>query len=381
MPSGDGALLRLSPPREGYRAADLRRIADLADRFGNGAIEITARLNLQLRGFEATEMAEVAAHLAAGGVGEWLRDPPLPLIASPFSAEDPRAADVGRIARAIEDGAGAPLAAKFAIVVSGGGVFGLAALPADLRVDALPDGRWRVAVMGDAAGATPVAYGKAHEAASAARRLLAAAGRLFPARRPSGGAARDAWCAAAGREPIAGPGVAVHDKPLRVEAARAGGAFVRLAPEFGRLSAASFAALAAAMPEGARALAAPRRALVVHCPDAATAVSFAGLDGFIADPADPRLAIEVCTGAPGCASGHAPTLADARALAARLSRPAAIHVSGCAKGCAAPRRAAHVFVATADGYRYARNATALEALAGAPVADGAAMARLVEGEP
>lgn len=57
--------------------------------------------------------------------------------------------------------------------------------------------------------------------------------------------------------------------------------------------------------------------------------------GFITDPADPRLRIAACPGAPACASGTTPTRADADFLA--MHGIADVHVSGCAKGCAYPR--------------------------------------------
>jgi len=72
--------------------------------------------------------------------------------------------------------------------------------------------------------------------------------------------------------------------------------------------------------------------------------------GFITTTDDPRLDISACIGSAGCASGHF----AARELASRLAqtiRPKGeLHVSGCAKGCAHPRRAALTLVGRADGY-------------------------------
>lgn len=61
---------------------------------------------------------------------------------------------------------------------------------------------------------------------------------------------------------------------------------------------------------------------------------------FIVAPDDPRRSVAACTGAPACASGSTPTLADA-ADVAEAFRPfgadgRSAHVSGCAKGCARP---------------------------------------------
>ena len=75
---------------------------------------------------------------------------------------------------------------------------------------------------------------------------------------------------------------------------------------------------------------------------------------FVTDPGDPRRAVAACPGAPACASGSTPAPADA-ALLAEAFRPFAArgltaHVSGCAKGCAEPRRSALTLVAEGGLY-------------------------------
>ena len=76
--------------------------------------------------------------------------------------------------------------------------------------------------------------------------------------------------------------------------------------------------------------------------------------GFILDPADPRLAVAACAGAPACLSGDAPAQADAAGLRwprqPCAGRRIALHVSGCAKGCATRRRAASRWSAATGGY-------------------------------
>ena len=68
----------------------------------------------------------------------------------------------------------------------------------------------------------------------------------------------------------------------------------------------------------------------------------------VLDPADPRLRVSSCIGSPGCGSATVPARADAVRLAAIGA--AAIHVSGCAKGCAHPGGTALV----GDNGRYSR---------------------------
>ena len=83
--------------------------------------------------------------------------------------------------------------------------------------------------------------------------------------------------------------------------------------------------------------------------------------GFVVDARDPRRRIVACAGAPACASG----LIAARAIAAKLAEhlpPSrdgiAVHVSGCAKGCAYPGPAPLTIVGTGQGCGIVCNGTA-----------------------
>jgi precorrin-3B synthase len=58
---------------------------------------------------------------------------------------------------------------------------------------------------------------------------------------------------------------------------------------------------------------------------------------FISDARDPLLRIDACPGAPFCAASTVDTRALALAIAAKTT--GAVHISGCAKGCAHPRAA------------------------------------------
>lgn len=72
----------------------------------------------------------------------------------------------------------------------------------------------------------------------------------------------------------------------------------------------------------------------VRTADVPAASRAAEAAGFVTDPADPRLLVTSCIGAPGCASATVPTRQDAIRLANAGAGP--LHVSGCAKGCAYP---------------------------------------------
>jgi precorrin-3B synthase len=74
--------------------------------------------------------------------------------------------------------------------------------------------------------------------------------------------------------------------------------------------------------------------------------------GFITDPADPRRRIKACVGRPACASAGSDVRAIAAMLAPRWAGAGVLHVSGCAKGCAAPGGAAVTLVATGRQDRF-----------------------------
>ena len=90
--------------------------------------------------------------------------------------------------------------------------------------------------------------------------------------------------------------------------------------------------------------------------------------GWIVDPADPRLRVAACAGAPGCRRGTTPVLRDAAALATLLGPGdgVALHVSGCAKGCAHPGPAPLTLVAAEGRYALVVDGAA----GGVPAASG-----------
>jgi precorrin-3B synthase len=134
--------------------------------------------------------------------------------------------------------------------------------------------------------------------------------------------------------------------------------FLGLGLAFGRLNAGDLAWLAdMAQAHGAGELRlTPWRAILLATVDAHAAqhILAQASDTFITDPADARLAVIACAGAPACASAQSPTQDHALALAplARALSPSGVtlHVSGCAKGCARPHASAVTLVARAGLY-------------------------------
>lgn len=147
---------------------------------------------------------------------------------------------------------------------------------------------------------------------------------------------------------------------------RDGSLALGLALAFGHAQADALAQLGRlAVAHGARSIRpAPDRALILIGVPPENASSLAGDAeqlGFVVAAADPRRRVAACPGAPACASGFIDARRIAAALAPQLAglrSGIAVHVSGCAKGCAHPAPAALTVVGDAQGCGIIRNGTA-----------------------
>ena len=70
METGDGLLVRVKPPAAGLASAAARALADAAERFGNGVVELTRRGNLQVRGLSPNGVAGFASAMVAAGLAD-----------------------------------------------------------------------------------------------------------------------------------------------------------------------------------------------------------------------------------------------------------------------------------------------------------------------
>ncbi len=389
MATGDGWLVRLHPRGGRLTVDDLRCIADLARRYGNGLVDITARGNLQLRGVRPDTHRPLVGELLAASLADADEgDGPQRLVlASPLAGRDAGdAVDTDRlaaeVAAACADLAGLP--AKTLVVIDGGGL-SLDAVAADLRMRAgadgllvfgLPDGRW----IGSIAPA---------EAPAVARALLAPlaeAHRRAPDRvrrlRDLPTAVLDEAAQTCGLRAVASPAPRPAAQRAGILPER-GGTFATFAvAAFGRLNAEAVVALAATAQRHAAhdIRTTPWRgvALTGLTDPAAALAGLAGI-GLIVDPADPRLSVHTCPGAPACLRGEVPAQIDASifaaAAASRIAAGLTLHVSGCAKGCAHPGRAGLTLVGQRGAYGLVLDGTASDAAHGRLAAD--ALARLL----
>src|SRR5256714_11627671 len=106
MPRGGGLIVRVRPRCGAFPLATAKALADLAERLGNGHIDLTRRANLQLRGLAEDHLPELRTELATLG----LLDPDTEteavrnVMVAPLAGLDPsQAFDVRPIARAIDD--------------------------------------------------------------------------------------------------------------------------------------------------------------------------------------------------------------------------------------------------------------------------------------
>lgn len=332
MRTGDGLLARIRVLGNRLSPVQLAELARLAGRHGNGLVEITARGNLQVRGLRPHGAAPFAAAVAALLPIET----GIVVDTSPLAGEDPaEKSDSRRAAAAIRAGAAklpGALGPKVSVVVDGGGQVSLAALKADVRLLAEDGGRWAVTLGGGRTQSMDE-----DGAVAAALAMLGALAAMGPESR-----ATDLF-------PGPGPGPAKtrpNVGPFQLDT----GATWGIALPFGAMHWKNLLALAsAARAKGIGALRlAPGHALLLDGADAALIAQAATL-GFITASDDPRLRTSACIGSSGCASGHIPGRELAAALAGSIPAGQSLHVSGCAKGCAHPRRADVTLVGRPDG--------------------------------
>jgi precorrin-3B synthase len=372
MESGDGLLARVMPTAP-IPLDDFIALCAAAREHGNGTIEITARGSLQVRGLTPLSAPLFAASVAA--LDSDICDG-VPVIADPLEDDPAALLDANAIAadlrRAIA-AAALRLAPKVSVIVDGGGRLTLDALSADIRLRAIPKAEGvalHVALAGNAASATPlgvVAPGTAADVVANILELIAARGPEARARdvlRKDGIAA---FRAVAAHRLVPAPRVPGRPRAEAIGRHRQkGGAFaLGLGLAFGHTQGTLMELTHVAKSNGAKWVRpAPDRVLLLGPFSEANATatrSAAKRFGFVTEPHDPRRRIVACPGAPACASG----LIAARALAAEIAQhlPSsgdgiALHVSGCAKGCAHPAPAPLTIVGTELGCGIVRDGAA-----------------------
>jgi precorrin-3B synthase len=387
MQTGDGLLIRLAPAGTIALAAFARLCAE-ARAHGNGIVEVTARGSIQVRGLSrASAPAFAGAVTALGFDGA----DPVSVIADPLAglALD-EAADASLLAADLRRALAAAsfldgLGPKVSVVIDGGGPLHLDALAADvrLRAETAPGGpRLHIAFGGDAATAAMAGSIARERAVEAAVRLLAAIagrGRQTSAHdivRAEGAAALRAAVADLLSE-AAAPTARRPAEPIGSHRLRDGQTALGLGLAFGHSDATALSQLIATV-KGAGAggiRTAPGRVLlIIGLESAAVPTLSAAVErlGFVVRPDDPRRYVAACAGKPLCGSAHIETRARAPEIASAaaplLDGSLRIHLSGCAKGCAHPGKAALTVVGDDASCGVVLNGTTHDAPLGAMTA-------------
>jgi len=372
METGDGLIARVRAPRGRLTLDQAAALAKSAIACGNGAIGLSARASLHLRGVSERTLPDLHARLGLAGLID--ADPEIErlrnLVMSPLDDIDPEALlDLSASAAALEarlatDADLRRLPAKFSFILDARGRLPLADVDADIRFEAAGGDGFDVFLAGDdalAAQCAPEGTGEAAARLGCEFIRLAGSGDDAPRR-------MRALVQRIGAEPVfdeAGLEAAPRARSQRAASladllgARALGADFVLgaAAAFGEIEAGRFAALIErAQANGANGLRlTPWRAFLI-----------AGLDrrgaeamersverlGFIVRADEPRLRVAACPGGPACIHGHRPVREDAARFAPLLpkGRGVVLHVSGCAKGCARPAATTITLTATETGY-------------------------------
>jgi precorrin-3B synthase len=316
MESGDGLIVRVRPWCGTFSLAQARGLADAAEKFGNGLIDLTRRANLQIRGVSNATLLGLQSALADIGVidDDAETEARRNVMVGPYAGAETRALAADLSDALLGERRLLGLPAKFGWLVDDGAVPSIVEQRADVALCLMEEG--------------------------VALRLR---------ERWLGRASRDCAVAAAlalalGEQPVLAP---LAEVPTSVAVP------IGIAAPFGRLQARQFRdLLELAERAGASELRlSPWRAMHFD-----VAVDGAAALGLIIDAGDPLLRIDACPGAPDCRSSRVDTRGTALRLAARPFA-GTIHVSGCAKGCARSAPADLVLVGLEEGYGVIRNGT------------------------
>jgi precorrin-3B synthase len=375
MQAKDGLLVRLRISGGGISAATLRGLAQAGRAHGNGLFDLSARANLQMRGVRGEslplliETLDGLGLIDANAAAEAVRK----VLVSPLAGLDGRD-DVSSSAKALEAALAAnkdlyALPGKFGFLIDDGSALSLGPVPADVRFDWTGGKRpFAIGIGGHANEAISLGLCGGDDIPDIAARLARAFLRLGsqmaePPRRMRGlieSRGAGAIAGLAGLRPGPPRKSGAVEEPCSVGLLRFDERYCfGVGAAFGRLDANMLDAAA----HGAEIFGTgeirltPWRALIVpfvHAEEADPMRAYFTAHRFIVDPEDARLAIAACGGSSTCERGTTDTRSDALALmpAARQLRKTgvALHVSGCAKGCA--RQAATPFTLIAHAGHY-----------------------------
>lgn len=346
--AADGALARIRLPGGMITAGQLESLAEAAERFAAGILELTARGNLQVRGI--TDTAAVADAVAAAGLlpspsHELVRN----IVASPLSGRLGGRADVrpwvGELDHALQaDPVLAGLPGRFLFSIDDG-TADVSGLAADVGVQVVDDD---VALLlaGHDTGVRLRADAAVAAMITVASRFAESRGIAWRIREVD-----DRAPLLAGFTPVCAPVSipAAPRPPVGWIEQDDGRVALGAAVPLGVLSARQAQFVAAI---DAPVMITPWRSLLVcDLEDGVADTSLRVLAplGLVFDTTSPWLDVTACVGSPGCERSRADVRAEAARVAESGTAEGTVHYVGCERACGRPA-AAKVLVATGDGY-------------------------------
>ncbi len=371
----DGAIARIKLPLGRISSAAALALADVAEQFGANAVEISIRANMQLRGIapENWHKAVTTLYDASLGAHDPAADDIRNVMVSPTAGIDRgQLRDVTPLARQLLAMLEATpdfhaLSPKFSFQIDGGEHCAMVSHPGDIWLSATGDGRYAFGL-----ASAPDGPALGFVAAENALPFIEALLHLFLARAQNGVTRmRQLFenlppalflreLAATLPFPLDPAKDWVRQSPepfahLGIRKQANGRWHIGVMPMLGRLGAAQLRALAtiAMQANGGEIRLTPWQGVLLpdvpqdRCGDVARQLHALGL---ATEASAPQARLRSCTGMTGCASGLADTAADARALAPLLGADTAtVHLTGCAKSCAAASPLAYTLLARARG--------------------------------
>jgi len=372
VPARDGGLCRIRLARGELSAAQARVVAQASLEFGSGVIELTNRANLQLRGVREAAQDGLIECLMAAGLGPATpdADDQRNLMLNPLAGIDPHAIlNVEPLAHELldrmqRDARLRGLSPKFSLLLDGGERLAVLDHPHDVWLAAISPERiaFGVAGMPPCRASDAPALG-AVTPAQAPALVDALLHTFLDLARPEHMRMRDLLASLraddflnALQDKLAF--MLMCDRELHAwrrepsdPALRFGtrGTCIGAQPRLGRLDAPTLRALARLAP---RLRVTPwQGVMLLDVPSAEAAGTLEQLAALgLATRADePFARLIACAGSPGCSRSPSDTKADALALAEHMPPQGDVHLSGCARSCAAAHRVETTLLALAPG--------------------------------
>jgi precorrin-3B synthase len=372
----DGGICRIKLNGGSITADQADAVAEAAEQFAGGAIEATNRANLQIRGIGERSAALIERLLDAGlgprtAAGDDVRN----LMLSPSAGIDRQMrVDTRALAEQILDTLQShprfhELSAKFAVQLDGGEALAMLEHPHDLWLSAFERDGETLWAFGLAGCPTDRAVGAV--AAENGHALVVAVLELFlQLARPEQTRMRHLLDelpmlafldALRTRVPITSVSqwqriAAAQDLHIGIHPQQTWGrVYIGAVPPLGRLDPAMLRAaaqLARQYGDGSLRFTPWQSLLLPNVEEADAPVVLEALEraSLLIRSDEPLAQLIACTGANGCGKGLADTKQDARHLATLLPLGVSVHLSGCARSCAAAHRAPATLLAVSPGH-------------------------------